>query len=152
MPEAHDEAGGQDAVVPSPDDEQRLADDAENRRKRIDEQIRYLIRVMQDRFPHPPKCPWCGHDHYGVGDLEEMYPRDGGVFGPSVFAVFPVTCSTCGYIWLFNASTAGVSATLDRAVNGEDISDADLPPKIEHAYDQLELAPTEPGEHEESGS
>ena len=124
MSEAHDEAKTSD----EPQDP--AAAEIAARGQRSVQQFNYLLRVMRDRFPEPPPCPWCHHNLFTIGEVLNLHPRDGGVFGAGVYGMFQVTCATCGYVQLFNALAAGVGDVLERAIAGEDVSEADLPPPI----------------------
>jgi hypothetical protein len=59
------------------------------------------------------ECPVCGHNNYAPPDKAwEVRPFRGGqtvIGGPGgILPMFPVTCTTCGYIIWINAIVAGV--------------------------------------------
>jgi len=100
--------------------------DEENRQRelRTDQQLNAILAYLQEHHPETPACPWCGNDDYTVGEVIDLYPRDGGVFGARVFSVFQVICTTCGHTNLFNINIPGLYDTLNdiitkRAESGE---------------------------------
>jgi hypothetical protein len=58
------------------------------------------------------KCPICGQSGWGVGTVYEMREYEDGNLvlggGSNILPAFPVTCTTCGHIYWFNAVQTGV--------------------------------------------
>lgn len=106
-----------------PDDD-RAANDADRRwfqelRMRRD-QLDRVFDWVQQRFPKPPPCPWCGNDDYTVREPLVLYPQVGGIFSRSIFPFFPIICVTCGHTSFFSAISAGVPDVLGIARDTEE--------------------------------
>jgi predicted nucleic-acid-binding Zn-ribbon protein len=103
------------AVDPQAEAAAREAEQDERRERQND----LIATYMAERFPVAPPCPWCGDTSYTVGEIVDLYPRDGGVFGPSVYSCFQVICKTCGFVSLFNATIVHLFDKLERTIKGE---------------------------------
>ena len=68
--------------------------------------LKWLVSKEPLGFP----CALCKENNWIVGDVSELRPFEGenGGSGGSIYPVFPVTCSNCGHMVLFNAIQAHV--------------------------------------------
>jgi hypothetical protein len=68
------------------------------------------IAWLNSHWTRDQTCPIDGRNNWTVSDVIELRPFAGGglVVGASVYPMFQVICTTCGYTLLFNAAISGV--------------------------------------------
>jgi hypothetical protein len=75
------------------------------------EQIRArTVEWLDKRWPLPRACPIDGNTNWAIGDVIEAPLDQGGsvIVGGPTYLFVPVSCTTCGHTYLFNAIQIGV--------------------------------------------
>ena len=72
--------------------------------------VRKWVKSRSQANTHDIQCPVCGNRTWGVGEIVEVRPWEGGALnvGGPIYPLIPIICDTCGLTWFFNAVHIGV--------------------------------------------
>lgn len=95
-----------------------------DREARVQNEKARAIAWLNEKWKGSKACPICLTDKWSPTEVLEMRQHEGGNMiiggGSSLYPLFQILCTNCGYVHMFNAVISGV---LDQAAQPDERTD-----------------------------